>query len=128
MRTSLNSWIEKSKKINLKLKNKMGKFIEAKCGACNFEKEFNFGGNMLDFKTNNPVPAIHKISGKFKNVNYLKHKEKNDYIYYFEDLLKGDNTSGYTFQDFDFFLNENGNYCPECKKFSLNFNLVAFTD
>lgn len=83
---------------------------------------------MMDFTTNNPVPAIHKISGKFRNVNYFKTRLKDNYIYYFEEQLKGINTSEYTFQNFDLLLNENGNFCPECKKFTLNFNSLSNTD
>ena len=106
----------------------MGNIIKAKCTSCDFEKDFNYGGNMMDFTTNNPVPALHKISGKFKNVNYFKEKDNAHYHYYFEDQLKGDNTTGHTFQNFDLFLNKKNNYCPECKKFSLDFNLLAYTD
>ena len=106
----------------------MGTLINAKCRNCNFQREFNFGGNMIDSLTNNPLPAIHKISGKFRNVNYFKHKEKDNYIYYFEDILKGHNIKGYKFQNFDFFLNELDNYCSECEKFALNFDLISFTD
>lgn len=106
----------------------MGNIIKAKCTNCDFEREFNFGGNMMDFTTNNPVPAIHKVSGKFRNVNYFRTKLKDNYTYYFEDALKGDHKSGYTFQNFDLLLNENDNYCPECKKFTLNFTLLALTD
>jgi hypothetical protein len=106
----------------------MGNVIKAKCTTCDFEKKFSFGGNMIDFKTNNPVPALHKESGKFKNVNYFKTKEQENYLYYFEDVLKGENKGGYTFQNYDFLINENDNYCPKCKKFNLDFILVAFTD
>jgi hypothetical protein len=106
----------------------MGQSILATCTACIFKKEFKFGGNMMDFTTNNPVPAIHKISGKFRNVNYFKTRLKDNYIYYFEEQLKGINTSEYTFQNFDLLLNENGNFCPECKKFTLNFNSLSNTD
>ena len=65
----------------------MGNIIKAKCTSCDFEKDFNYGGNMMDFTTNNPVPALHKISGKFKNVNYFKEKDNAHYHYYFEDQL-----------------------------------------
>jgi hypothetical protein len=67
----------------------MGNIISAKCQNCGFEKEFTFGGNMMDFITNTPVPAIHKKSGIFRNVNYSRTKEKGNYLYYFEDVLKG---------------------------------------
>ena len=106
----------------------MGNIINAKCTNCDFEREFKFGGNMMDFTTNNPVPAIHKKSGKFRNVNYFISKLKDNYTYYFEDTLKGNNTNGYTFKNFDLVLNENGNYCPECKKFTLDFNIKTYTD
>ena len=106
----------------------MGTIIKAKCTHCNFEKDFSFGGNMMDFTTNNPVPAIHKGSGKFRNVNYYRTQEQENYWYYFDAKLKGANKDGSTFQNFDFLLNEKDNYCPECKKFTLNFGLIAFID
>jgi hypothetical protein len=106
----------------------MGNIISAQCQACNFEKEFNFGGNMMDFTTNNPVPAIHKKSGIFRNVNYFRTKSGENYLYYFDNILKGDNKGGYTFQNFDLLLNEKGNYCPSCKKFSLGFILITIAD
>lgn len=106
----------------------MGNLIKATCTHCDFEKDFNFGGNMMDFTVNNPVPAIHKKSGKFRNVNYFKQKDINHYLYYFEDALKGNNKDGHTYQNFDMYLNEHNNFCPNCKKFSLDFIVKAFTD
>ena len=106
----------------------MGSNISAEFENCGFKKEFNFGGNMMNFAINNPVPAIHKKSGIFRNVNYFRTQKQANYLYYFEDILKGKNESGYTFQNFDLLLNEQNNYCPNYKKFSLDFILKAFTD
>jgi hypothetical protein len=53
----------------------MGNLIKATCIHCDFEKDFNFGGNMMDFAVNNPVPAIDKKSGEFSNLNYFKQKK-----------------------------------------------------
>ena len=74
----------------------MGNIIKAKCTHCNFDKDFNFGGNMMDFTVNNPVPAIHKKSGKFRKVNYFKQKDTNHYLYYYEDDLKRNNKNSHT--------------------------------
>ncbi|WP_430929028.1 hypothetical protein [Polaribacter marinivivus] len=106
----------------------MGNLIKATCTHCDFEKDFNFGGNMMDFTTNNPVAAIHKISGKFRNVNYFISKLKDNYTYYFEDSLKGNNKNGPIYENFELTLNEHNNFCPECKNTSLEFILKAFTD
>ena len=106
----------------------MGNLIKATCTHCDFEKDSNFGGNMMDFTVNNPVPAIHKKSGKFSNVNYFKQKDINHYLYYFEDALKGNNKDGHTYQNFDMYLNEHNNFCPKCKNFSLDFICMVFTD
>lgn len=106
----------------------MGNLIKATCTDCDFEKDFNFGGNMIDFTVNNPVPSIHKKSGKFRNVNYFKAKDSNRYLFYSDKTLKGKNKSGNTIENFDLSLNEYNNYCPNCKKFSLDFVVTAFTD
>ena len=106
----------------------MGSNISAEFENCGFKKGFIFGGNMMNFAINNPVPAIHKKSGIFRNVNYFRTQKQANYLYYFEDILKGKNESGYTFQNFDLLLNEQNNYCPNYKKFSLDFILKAFTD
>jgi hypothetical protein len=49
-------------------------------------------------------------------------------LYYFDAILKGDNKDGSSFQNFDFLLNEKDNYCPECKKITLNFDMIALND
>ena len=54
--------------------------------------------------------------------------EQENYLYYFDAILKGDNKDGSSFQNFDFLLNEKDNYCPECKKFTLNFYMIALND
>ncbi|MGJ8744895.1 hypothetical protein [Polaribacter sp.] len=106
----------------------MGSIISAECENCGFKKEFNFGGNMMNFAINNPVPAIHKKSGIFRNVNYFRTQKQANYLYYFEDILKGKNEEGFTFQNYSFRLNEKDNYCPECKNYSFDFILIALTD
>jgi hypothetical protein len=53
----------------------MGSIIYAECENCGFKKELNFGGNMMNFTINNPVPAILKKSDIFKNMNYFRTKE-----------------------------------------------------
>jgi len=38
----------------------MGILLKAECDECGFNDETAFGGRMLNFKTNCPIPAIEK--------------------------------------------------------------------
>jgi hypothetical protein len=104
----------------------MGNFIKSFCRICNFEKEFRFGGNRFDYLTNCPVPAINKNTLEFDNVNYYDFKDSNDYYFYFNEELQGENITLNTFGVFDLKLNQNDNYCPNCKNFTLDFRLGFF--
>ena len=109
----------------------MGKRFKAKCKNCGFETEFNFGGGMMRFfRVYCPVPALNKKTGAFENVNYAKHRYaiKSKNLFYFDKSLKGNNEGGHVFQHFNKKLNEMNNYCPKCKQFAMNFDLIAFYD
>ena len=106
----------------------MGNIIKAKCTNCNFEKDFRFGGNRMNFTTVQMVPAIDKKTREFKNVNYLTEKESDNYIFYTDSALKVATREKNTYQSFDLLLNKNYNYCTNCESFTLDFILIAFTD
>jgi len=105
----------------------MGKIIDANCSNCGFKTQFRFGGNMRDFQTYCPVPAINKVTNEFTTVD-VKDKYDSKYILYSDKELKGHNLNGATYTNFDLELNENNNYCPNCKKFSLSFWIFMLTD
>lgn len=106
----------------------MGNVIVSKCKNCGFSNKFSYGGVKSSYKTDCPVPAINKETLEFENVNYFKHKSSDKYLFYTDDVLKGDNENKQTFNDFNLKLNSINNYCPKCKEKALDFEVTIYTD
>lgn len=109
----------------------MGYILKAKCTNCDFEKEFSFGGNMMNFDRVQMVPALDMNTNRFVCVNYKESKDEPHYRFYTDRELKGyrSNENDYrNYRSFDLILNESRNYCPSCREFKLNFDVVALTD
>jgi len=106
----------------------MGNVIVSKCKNCGFSNEFNYGGVKFNYKTDCPVPAINKKTLEFENVNYFKHKDSGNYLFYTDDVLKGANENKPTITDFNLKLNTVNNYCPSCKLQALEFKVTLYTD
>lgn len=106
----------------------MGNIIESKCKTCSFSNEFSYGGGRFSYKTDCPVPAINKESLEFENINYFEHKNSNRYLFYTDDILKGNNYDHNTINNFDLKLNSVNNYCPNCKEKALAFQITMFVD
>lgn len=106
----------------------MGNIIETKCRSCGFSNSFNYGGGRYSYKTHCPVPAINKETLEFENVNYFEHKNSNKYLFYTDDVLKGNNFTNPTINNFDLKLNSVNNYCPNCKEKALVFRVTMYTD
>lgn len=106
----------------------MGNIIATKCKSCGFSNKFSYGGGRFSYKTNCPVPAINKESLEFENINYFEHKNSNRYLFYTDDILKGNNFDNDTIDNFDLKLNTVNNYCPNCKEKALIFHVTMYTD
>jgi len=106
----------------------MGEFITAKCKSCGYSNSFSYGGNRMDYKTNCPVPAINAETLEFENVNYIEHKNNLKYIFYSGKFLKGENPNNNIFRNFDLEINEQNNYCPNCRKYCFDFHSKFLTD
>jgi len=106
----------------------MGNIIKTKCKSCAFSNKFSYGGGRFSYLTNCPVPAINKETLEFENVNYLKHKNSDKYLFYTDEVLKGNNYDNNTIDNFDIKLNTVNNYCPACKEKALEFRIMMFTD
>lgn len=102
--------------------------ITSKCKSCGFSNELRYGGGRYSYLTHCPVPAINKETLEFENINYLEHKDSDKYLFYSDDVLKGDNLNNNTIDNFDLKLNTVNNYCPTCKGKSLDFRVTMFTD
>ena len=126
----------------------MGNLLKAKC-ACGAEyNNIPFGGVKSNFKTVCLIPAIHKETGKLEVVNYYEHVPKTvkknflqrwfgkslqlpnpQYIFYNDQQLQTVEPEKYRNIGFgDVTLNNKQNFCPDCKCFTLDFEIVAYTD
>ena len=74
------------------------------------------------------IPAINKETLEFENVNYLEHKNSDKYLFYTDEVLKGNNYDNGTINNFDLKLNPVNNYCPKCKEKTLDFTVTMYTD
>jgi hypothetical protein len=106
----------------------MGNIVATLCRLCGFENKFRIGGGRFSYQTNCPVPAINKETLEFENVNHYEHKDSGKYLFYSDDELKGDNYNDKTFNNFNLYFNEEGNYCPNCKNKNLGFRITMFVD
>lgn len=106
----------------------MGNIIASKCGSCGFENKFSYGSGKFTFKTKCSVPVINKETLEFENINYLEHQNSDKYLFYTDDILKGDNNDNNTINSFGLKLNMVNNYCPNCKSNALAFKIIMFTD
>ena len=106
----------------------MGEILKATCSICNFNRKANYGGGRMDFKTYNPVPALHKVTKKFESVNYKDKEAHKDFVFYSDNALKSSDYNGRTYGNFDLKINKEGNYCPNCSNYSLSFMSIAMYD
>ena len=106
----------------------MGEVVASLCRSCGFKNEFRIGGGWFNYQTYCPVPAINKETLEFEQVNYYDHKNSNDYLFYSDKELKGENKNDRTINNFDLYFNEEGNYCPSCKNKTLAFRTIMFVD
>jgi len=106
----------------------MGNVIASKCRLCGFTNQFSLGGDICSYLTHRPVPAINKETLEFENINYYEYENSGKYLFYSDDVLKGDKYNNKTFNDFNLYFNEEGNYCPSCKEKSLAFRITIYSD
>jgi len=115
----------------------MGSAFLAICKECGFVKKFLLGGNMHNFRTFCPIPALDFEEGSkntILSVNYFSYYDGTRYKFYSSDELKGDNVGNITFSvspggtEEEITINAEGNLCPKCNKFSVKFTRMGFTD
>jgi hypothetical protein len=107
----------------------MGNLIEATCSNCEFSREFSFGAGMADHTYNCSVPAIYKDTGKFTVKNYYKKASLTETIIFYDDpsMYSGE-IIDQSLEMGKIALNPTNNFCPRCKHFSMNFEIVADFD
>lgn len=106
----------------------MGNLIACKCRNCEHRDTFRLGGGRFSYLTNCPVPAINIETLEFEKVNFYEHEKSGKYMFYSNEVLKGDNYDNKTFTNFKLIFNEEGNYCPKCKEKKLAFRVAMYLD
>lgn len=106
----------------------MGNVIASKCKFCGFSNKFRYGGGKFSYQINCPVPAIKKETLEFENINYFEYNNSDKYLFYTDEVLKGNNYDNNTINNFDLKLNTVNNYCPNCKEKALGFQITMFVD
>lgn len=106
----------------------MGNIIASKCNSCGFSNKFKYGGGRFNYQTNCPVPAINMETLEFENINYFEYRNSDKYLFYTDDVLKGNNYDGNTIDNFNLKLNTINNYCPNCKEKAMTFQITMFFD
>lgn len=56
----------------------------------------------------------HKQALEFENVNYFEHQNSIKYLFFTDRFLKGNNANNKTINNFNVYLNEENNNCPQC--------------
>ena len=90
----------------------MLEIIKTKCSSYRFLNEFSFGGGTFNHLTYRPVPAVNKKTLYFETIDQYSHKDLDNYLFNFDDVLKENNYHNRLIDNFDFKLNNVNNYCP----------------
>ena len=126
----------------------MGNILKPTCPCGTTFEKIHFGGVKSNFRTVCDVPAIEKASGAFTVVNYYDYEIRKvklpfykrwfkkdalpseiPYTFYNDKKVQGSGSdNGHTIQNFNFVMYEKNNFCPNCKAFSLDFKIIAYTD
>ena len=108
----------------------MGSILKANCKACGFNQEVYFGAGMSDFKVNCSVPVYNLKTKTFLVKNNLNSAEKaeGDMFYNNPRMFEGNIEAEPYHQWNDFLLKKTRNFCPDCKRYSLEFVDVGCFD
>jgi len=105
----------------------MGYIAIGSC-RCGFKTgNLNLGGGRRNFKSFNGVPALDK-HGVFTVANYFEIENRDSFIFYNDPLLQLKNPPVRTYLWDDVYLQQTQNYCPKCKNFTLQFELIGNWD
>ncbi len=106
----------------------MGNFIHAYCKNCDFKSEFNFGGDRINYRYTQNIPAISKLTNEFVVVNALdKSINLDDFILYNDENLQSSHCVK-TIQSFKYVLKTDNNICPKCRFRAMFFDVKFYTD
>jgi len=107
----------------------MGTMLNASCKECGYEKEFNYGGGMMDFMEVCTVPAMDINTNELIEINILDNNSFNQTIvpYINSGMYKGSIKKDF-YEWGEIRLKKCNNLCPKCKKYSLDFNFLACYD
>lgn len=106
----------------------MSYLLRANCSTCSFDKKLDYGSSRFNFKNENPIPAIEKETNKILSVDYEKYENDNSFIFFTDKELKSKSKNSEIFRNFNFEINSQNNYCPNCREYNLNFEIDILYD
>lgn len=74
------------------------------------------------------VPALKNRSGKIEMKNIWDRENLPDYIFYTEGALYDDSVASSKIQTWENNLRTCGNFCPQCNKYTLTFEMLGMFD
>ena len=106
----------------------MGYKLKATCSSCKLQEMLIYGGGRLNYLKEDYVPAINIKTKAIESVNYIKYKNDSRYQFYINSNLKDNNKSSEIIMNYNLELNSKYNYCPNCRKFNLDFQIESLFD
>ena len=105
----------------------MGTLIKAVCQSCDFRKQFRYGFGMVGQGRNLSMPAL-SSNGKFEIVNANDALPNGYRLYTNQELFDFELTEENGIEFSGHFLSPVNNYCPNCKKKNMDFNVYGHFD
>lgn len=105
----------------------MGYGLISVCRSCDTSTDLIYGPGMISRDIH--VPAIELSSKKVISVNYNEENlASKKYKFYTSRRLKSFFRGGSTLDIYDLKLNSRNNFCPNCRKFTFDFELDCLFD
>jgi ssDNA-binding Zn-finger/Zn-ribbon topoisomerase 1 len=113
----------------------MGVIIKGQCPKCGYQtKNLYFGSGRVDFQYCCNYPVLIKTKKSIELRNIMRKDEvlaEDPNILFYDDRNLNANESGQTEHQIkwgDYKLRADGNYCPNCSSFNLEFNVDGHWD
>jgi len=113
----------------------MGVIIKGQCPKCGYQtKNLYFGGGMSNFQFCCDYPVLNKTRKSIEMRNIIRKAEvleEEVHILFYDDINLSTNESDKTAHQItwcDYKLSADGNYCPNCSNFNLEFIVQGHWD
>ena len=108
----------------------MGSIIDAHCTHCGFKLNgLPFGGGRAIYMEVCNVPALNRETGEMGSKNYFKKDQLKDaFDFYCDPQMFREGECKAKMDWGNVYLRREGNYCPQCKDFTLRFSMAGWYD